>query len=459
VVIISEISVNTTVGTKMSDVITGCSRYLADVVSARGAVAGQALGLMFAMSHDVELGYDGMIEASIIKKIVDSWAADQVHPDKDRVQRPLPNLADVKELLEIVFLASLKREEDKPVRTSMVLVSAVEARHVAQGCQHEINRFEPPIPVTVDAVTKLAPAFDPDLAAIAVEREPDGNGLCCWGVFFFKASTRRFNEFPIVSGACSSVRPDYFTVTIRGPGSLQISRAFSSIGRLVGGDFVPSAATPFTSRSLGEKLVRYFKGTRYWQKYGPAFWDYYQDALEVLLIEAGTRSHGATIILLPPKGNNISVNEFFLTNYYLKPALQVAPQLERAIHCQRGVIVGIAHRKTLLEKIQMLAQLAAVDGALIVTYELDLVTFGATLHAPKWNGTTLIGADGFETPQGAPFPIHRYGTRHNSAVDFVAANEGSIAFVISQDGPTRAFVKAPEGIVHCWPDCTESVYV
>ncbi|MDP2799592.1 MAG: diadenylate cyclase, partial [Deltaproteobacteria bacterium] len=111
------------------------------------------------------------------------------------------------------------------------------------------------------------------------------------------------------------------------------------------------------------------------------------------------------------------------------------------------------------EKLQSLAQLSAVDGALILTNELDLVTFGAILHAPKWSGATLIGTDGFGATSEEQFPAQRYGTRHNSAINFAAECEGSIVFVISQDVPIRAFVRSNEKTALCWPDCTESMFV
>jgi DNA integrity scanning protein DisA with diadenylate cyclase activity len=43
--------------------------------------------------------------------------------------------------------------------------------------------------------------------------------------------------------------------------------------------------------------------------------------------------------------------------------------------------------------------------------------------------------------------------RHNSALAFAGAVDGSIAFVISQDGPVRVFVKSDESTLLYWPDC------
>ena len=96
---------------------------------------------------------------------------------------------------------------------------------------------------------------------------------------------------------------------------------------------------------------------------------------------------------------------------------------------------GITYHRLILEHLQRLAQLSTVDGALILTSALELVAFGAKLQAPTWNGKPLLGPDGWGNASGDTFSSQRYGTRHNSAIDFAAACKGSIVFVISQDGP------------------------
>jgi hypothetical protein len=49
--------------------------------------------------------------------------------------------------------------------------------------------------------------------------------------------------------------------------------------------------------------------------------------------------------------------------------------------------------------------------------------------------------------------------RHNSAINFAAQCDGSTAFVISQDGPIRAFIRLNDETVLYWPDCTVSMFV
>jgi hypothetical protein len=400
-----------------------------------------------------------MIEESIIRRIIDCWAADQAHPSRGHAQRPLPSLEDVQEVIETTFFASLQREENRPLRFSVVLASPSELDDASHRYRRELSRFVTPLPFTVDSITKLAPAFDLVLSSIAVGRDSSTRELQCWGIFNYSPTVP--SSYAISSapkeGMC--FRPDLFTVTARNPGSLQISRMNANIGRFVSGDFVPAAPTPFTHRSLGKYVMRSVESTDLWRRHGTLYWHYYCDALEVLLAESASRGHGATVVILPSGGAAVP-EKLILAKYRLEADVHLMTHFEEVLTYGSSLVPGgIAYQTLILEYLQRLAQLSTVDGALILTPELELVTFGATLQAPKWHGKPLLAPDGWGKTSGDTFPAQRYGTRHNSAIDFAHACEGSTVFVISQDGPIRAFVRSDEDTVLCWPDCTESMFV
>jgi len=53
-----------------------------------------------------------VFEETIIQSIIDAWVADQVHPGRDREQKPSPTHQDIRTILETTYLASLRHEED-----------------------------------------------------------------------------------------------------------------------------------------------------------------------------------------------------------------------------------------------------------------------------------------------------------------------------------------------------------
>src|SRR4029453_2762012 len=64
-----------------------------------------------------------MIEDSIIREILDCWAAAERRPHGDFFRSTLPTLQDAKAVFETVFLASFTREEERPIHCSVVLAS------------------------------------------------------------------------------------------------------------------------------------------------------------------------------------------------------------------------------------------------------------------------------------------------------------------------------------------------
>ena len=63
-----------------------------------------------------------MFENRIIQKIIETWSIDQAHPLRERIRSPLPPFEQIKRVIETAYLASLEREEGRPVRFALVVV-------------------------------------------------------------------------------------------------------------------------------------------------------------------------------------------------------------------------------------------------------------------------------------------------------------------------------------------------
>lgn len=86
-------------------------------------------------------------------------------------------------------------------------------------------------------------------------------------------------------------------------------------------------------------------------------------------------------------------------------------------------------------RVRAAASLAGVDGAIVMTWDLRLLGFGAHI-ATQDDATPQVCIfrleSGSQSPVPSPFE-DLGGTRHQSAARFTAANKGSVALVISQD--------------------------
>lgn len=401
-----------------------------------------------------------MFATELHEEIIRAWEVDQNFPNRSRAQKPLPDIRDVRAVVETAFWASLKREEDHPITFALVLMPRNAPAEQGHPFPNQILTFNKSLPLSVESVTKLAPAFNPDATALAVASVDDQRSEYeIWGAVLYAPTSNLFTEAPVctIQGLTNLWRPDAFMVTAISAGSLLISRGDTQIGRLIPGEFTKAIPTPFNSYAMGEYIAAVINEDEGYKGDGFYLNRYYR-TLEYLLARASARGHGGTIIILP--GKRVSDHQaHFAVNYSFEGDLQLEYLLNEIVKSEREHN-GLAptYKNVCREKLDVLAQLSRIDGALILSSCLDVITFGATLKAPKWEGHVLVGSDGFGGG-GQPFDASKLGTRHNSAINFIGACPGAIGFVLSQDGPIRGLSKRDIETVLCWPDCLVSMFI
>lgn len=394
-----------------------------------------------------------MFDKSLIQEIIDAWNSDQNHPRRGRKQQPTPELSTISKLVEIAFIASLEKEEGRPITLSLSLLN----KDVSQSSRFSME-FKTPFPLNVETITKLAPAIDPEMSSFAVSKSDTSDDLLLCGVVSFSQPENRFNEIPGQRGNLSSTRPDVFTVATIHPGSLLITRGNSQIGRFVKGNFVAATPSPFAPTAMGSYVFTFIERHELYKKHGDSYWHIYRDSLDFLLSEAAARSNGASVVLVN-EHHLSTIEKGFIHGYRFSKKYGIKELFSEYMNYPRiDIPRDIKMRKKMSERIQLIAQYASIDGALILSDLLDIVSFGTKLSADTWYREVLVGPDGFNRG-GEHFRYNHLGTRHKSAIDFVGENEDAIVFVISQDGPIRGFAKRDHETILCWPDCTVSMFI
>jgi hypothetical protein len=393
-----------------------------------------------------------MFEKKLIQKIIDAWNSDQNHPGRGRNINPVPELATISKLIEIAFITSLEKEEDKPITFSLSLFNKEMLKKTGLSMQ-----FKNPVPLNVEALTKLSPVIDPEMSLFAISKDEMSNDLFICGVVSFSQQKNRFNKIPGQTGNNNFLRPDVFTITTIRPGSLLITRGNSQIGRFVKGDFIVATPSPFDTVAMGEYIFSSVKQHKLYEKHGNLYWKFYLDSLAFLLSEISLRSHGATVVFV--NEGHLPEENGFIHGYKFSKSIGVKGLLSRYMnYTGKDITRDIEMRKNISERLMLIAQYACIDGALILSDQFDMISFGTKLYTNTWNGKVLVGPDGFSSG-GAPFRYDQHGTRHKSAIDYTGSNENSVVFVISQDGPVRGFVKKDNDTILCWPDCTVSMFI
>jgi len=93
--------------------------------------------------------------------------------------------------------------------------------------------------------------------------------------------------------------------------------------------------------------------------------------------------------------------------------------------------------ESIFECAHFLADLMAVDGALVVTDARDVIGFGAEIQGPSNRNEMVYRALDLEATQVVEEPADEAGTRHRAAYRLSRQHPECLIAVISQDGAVR----------------------
>ncbi|MBF0186991.1 MAG: hypothetical protein HQL50_03595 [Magnetococcales bacterium] len=411
-----------------------------------------------------------MFDYHIIEQIIELW-----EEAGDGARRRSFEFDQIRIIMETVFLAGLKREEDRPVQVSVAPVDPKEIK--AEGRQGEsvILRLDNELPFTVDALVKLAPAFDTMTTTTLVSTgDGEREDLRIWGALFASSRGRnRFDPIPL-----NLVSPDILIITSNKAGSLSIFRGGNIIARFNAGRFTEPTPSPFTGSLLGWRLLESIRHHDEFKRQGSIYWRIYRDMIDRLLVEANKRNHGGIIVWLPESTVH-DARRWIIPKHVLKESPEGVPSinelctmLKKREENQKAIRDGDQERiadarvieevileikRRIVEHVELLAQLTRIDGALILSERLKPLSFGSVLVATPWQHTTIYGPDDDFYPS-EQVELSRFGTRHNSVVNFVGKCPGAVAFALSQDGPIAGMSRKDEETVYWWPDCLSKLW-
>jgi hypothetical protein len=106
--------------------------------------------------------------------------------------------------------------------------------------------------------------------------------------------------------------------------------------------------------------------------------------------------------------------------------------------------------EAMFEVSHLIAGLAAVDGAVVLTQAFEILGFGAEIAGRRADVPEVARARDIEGVERTFESVERVGTRHRSAYRFCAGERDALAVVVSQDGDVR-FVRWQRDAVMYWP--------
>jgi hypothetical protein len=390
-------------------------------------------------------------------------------------ERPLRVPRDLLgEALSVAFQASLTAEEGRPIRFRLLLTPFDDLPESGSPSEGVLRlRFEPSRSLHAEELRRLSPsvAFETSLIGAQVE---DGK-LRIWGI----AHSGPAWLAPTWGGR--SIVPNWTydpIIHATGPGQLAVRCAGTMVGGIERGVLVDALMDVFDSQWLPAMFARereIIRSEHAAHQVGSASPTMVEHSLvgrigqqmlrRAIQLVRGAR-HGGMILLVdassPPGVEGLRLKYRFGQD---EPSHRFRTLLFRILERVAGATskasVGwpdfAASRSAKLERLEqsvfelsrLIANLTAVDGAVVLDKRLGLVGFGAEVSAEIPSPARVWRALDTEGREREPYDSENVGTRHRAAFRFVNDHPDGLAIVVSHDGGV-SFVANHEREIVVW---------
>lgn len=334
---------------------------------------------------------------------------------------PEPSVKVIEAIIDVAFWASLRKEEGREPKISIAYLPP------AMAGQPLV--FAESLLLTPHLLTKLAPAVERSGIHLGVWDE--GGELYVWG------TTR-------------SIPDCCFVLEVVEPGLLVIKhRRINGFGKFINvavlkGDEIKIIDELSSSLPDCPAMLTSLLGFN-----APNGWNDSVNLLVQLAASMRLHGHGGSLLVVPSGSEEWRDSIIQPVTYPVTPAYDEIKKLMMQAVTEDDMPVW---QEEVNRAVEVVAGLTAVDGATIITDELELLAFGAKIGLSS-NGIPVENMMITEPVLGniasIISPSQNGGTRHLSAAQFVFDQRDAIALVSSQDGRFTIFSWSPcENIVH-----------
>ncbi|MEO7650971.1 MAG: putative sensor domain DACNV-containing protein [Bryobacteraceae bacterium] len=350
----------------------------------------------------------------------------QIAEERQRGTREIASVPDkeaIEAVIDAAFWASLRHQERYSPKISIALLSPGQARLPLT--------FERRLPLTAESLAKLAPAVERPGIHLGVWR--DEAGFYVWG------ATRT------LPALC-------FVLEVLDPGLLVIKhRRNQESGKFVNvavleGERIKMLDHKSVSLRDSPALVASLLGFE-----APASSADSMNVLIQLAVSMRVHGRGGSLLIVPQGSEEWRESIIGLTPYAVSPPYSELADLMREDPAGR---LQRRWQEALRRAIDAVAGLTAVDGAMVLNDQCELLAFGAKIGRREGWARIEQVVDTEPIEGALPRLVHPSqigGTRHLSAAQFGHDQNDSVALVASQDGRFTVFAwSAPSRNVHAY---------
>ena len=364
--------------------------------------------------------------------------------------------------LSVAFQASLTSEEARPTRFRLLLTPVDRLPESGVPNQGVLRlRFDPSRRLTADELRRLAPSTPFETSLIGVQ--PEEGKLRVWGIAHSGPAW-----LAPTSGGRSLVPIWTYDpiIHVTGPGQLAVRSAGKLVGALERGSLVDAMMDVFDSEWLPAMFIREREqiraehAARQAQTQSPTLVEHSlvgrigQHMLRRSIQLVRGARHGGMILVVDSEPGAASLkldglrlkyrfNQDEPSHRYRSLLLQI---LERVAAATSKATVEWSDfaldsspdleklEQSVFELSRVMANLTAIDGAVVIDKRFGLLGFGAEVSAELPAPSRVWRALDVEGRERVQDDIENVGTRHRAAYRFVRDHAHGLAIVISHDG-------------------------
>ena len=397
----------------------------------------------------------------------------------------VPTTETLAKIFECIYFASLKTEELQQICCSLTYIDSNNPdpkppkRIVADRWSYV--RFENQIELNIKNVVKLSKAANPYTTSIAIYNNE--TNLYIWGLI---DQAHRYHNFINFESSEGSERPGLFQISITGIGSISVFKNYKLIAELRQGAIINKYHNVLWSGPVSKILQRYTneyiksvkKSIGKEVSYRRNHWDAtlsadWINAIRRILLGIQRYKHGGALLIIPNNSfDDLNIKykisydrlskllhevqiktihrctyEDDIFNEYIsknKMDMSVKLYLDESVsrNGEKEADNGIAGC------VRFISSLSCVDGLVLLDKKLEVKGFGVEIRSDIELKNVYIAGDSLATPELLkPVEGEHFGTRHRSMMRYCSKFDGSIGFVISQDGDIRVITKVDDKLI------------
>jgi hypothetical protein len=406
-------------------------------------------------------------------------------PERPSEKGNLPDHETLEYLISTCYQASMMHEELRSLQFRVILCGP-SAFPEKLGPPHGFLRlvFSEPRAFHEHELVKLSPASEFENSLIGVHYTA-AEGLEIWGLI--NSGTRWIQAFRGGSKLIIPL-PDALVLDVTGPGSIRAYRSSNILAQLSGGRIIMPHSNVLYSRWVAQRtsdfqdeIMEAHSASRSnsdeaWATVSRGIISRLNEqVIKRIISSIRNKKHGGTIITFPRSfiqtisspNPHIFIKYLFRDDDPVRRLRTLIVDIMNELAKQYGAcgdpirVVGwneyvASNHETLLdldealfEYARFVANLAAVDGAVVFAKGLELIGFGGVIKGAFGREDLIARAMDVEGEARVYEIAEGVGTRHLAAYHICKEIQDVLAIVISQDGNTR-IVKWMNGYITFW---------